>query len=187
MGDRVQPSDTVHLGGLSEAVTEDVLVLLCSRVGTIQSVRLVQDQGRGGKYAFCKFKDVESAIYAWAVFRGALKLYGRPVTVGFSKQPYGEALSPLAEQLLERGLALHNLRNSASRSGPASISTPLSAGHLQDYNHSTPGDRGHHGLHSGSAGNTPLSDQGHRAPYSAPPLRHAPSAPAPTTLNGRFW
>jgi RNA recognition motif-containing protein len=84
-----QPTDVVFFGNLDAWVTRSMLHELSVQAGPVARVTLPvvkpgTTEHRG--YGFAQYTSLESAKYAYELFQGTVKLFGRQVRVGFSPQ-----------------------------------------------------------------------------------------------------
>ncbi|KAK9811916.1 hypothetical protein WJX72_012365 [[Myrmecia] bisecta] len=92
-----QPTDTLYLGNLDPAVTKRQLYEICCQAGPILRITLPDDEKAPGihrGFAFCQYKDLESALYAHELLHNNVKLYSHPMVVRYSVG--GNAAQPAA-------------------------------------------------------------------------------------------
>lgn len=173
------PSSTLYIGQLDDRVTHRILYDLCCQAGKVIRIHIPLDNGRSKGFGFCQYETIESAVYAYGLFKGLLRLFGRQVDVSFSRSGVTHKLDELSDDvqaLFRKSQNLHAEESAARRnallaSAPgrfpaqapmgsnASLAAPF-GGRVSLSDHGSPMQQFtvHNGLLHGSHSNTPGSD-----------------------------
>lgn len=84
---------------LDPRVTPRMLYSLCCQAGKVQRVHIPSDSGRPKGFAFIQYDCIDSAVYAYGLFKGTIRLFGRAPDVAFSRSGVTHTLEDLPESV----------------------------------------------------------------------------------------